>query len=43
MENVEEQISEVEQKISRLKQELAVLAGKLSLERRSAAQKLEKS
>ncbi len=43
VENVEEQISEVEQKISRLKQELAVLAGKLSLERRSAAQKLEKS
>jgi DNA repair protein RecN (Recombination protein N) len=43
VENVKEQISEVEQKISRLKQELAALAGKLSLERHSAAQKLEKS
>jgi len=41
VETVEDQISEVEQKISRIKQELAVLAARLSAERRSAAQKLE--
>ncbi len=42
VENVEEQIAEVEQKINRIKQELALLAGKLGLERRLAAKELEK-
>jgi len=41
VENVDEQISEVEQKISQITQELGLLAAKLSLERHSAAQKLE--
>ena len=41
VENVDEQINEVEQKISQITQELGLLAAKLSLERRSAAQKLE--
>jgi len=41
VENVDEQIGEVEQKISQITQELGLLAAKLSLERHSAAQKLE--
>ncbi len=41
VENVDEQINEVEQKISQITQELGLLAAKLSLERHSAAQKLE--
>lgn len=41
VENVGEQIDEVEQKISQITQELGLLAAKLSLERHSAAQKLE--
>ncbi|MEL7646219.1 MAG: DNA repair protein RecN [Anaerolineaceae bacterium] len=42
VETVEEQISEVEQKKGQIEQELAVLAEKLSAERRTVALKLEK-
>lgn len=41
VENVDEQINEVEQKTSHITQELGLLAAKLSLERHSAAQRLE--